>query len=491
MNYSELLDRILVFPGVTDDSREVVKGGVFLVDSTRKRWRDHLADAMARGAGQFVVTKDVGQSLPLSVLVPDVVKARSELANAFYRSPSRELLLLGVTGTSGKTTTTYLIESILSSSGRKPGVIGTENIRFDGVSQTSVNTTPGSFLLQRSLRKMVDSGCDAVVMEASSHGLVQGRVDGLLFDGAVFTNLTAEHLDFHATMQGYFKSKAILFDEFAFASIQSGKTFHAAINIGCEWGALLGRRLETLTGQNYILRKFERISLEDGEKLNNEVGHGQISGIVGKTPFRSPLMGAFNEENIAGAIALAQSLGMSDAEIAQGITSVKKIPGRLERVYMGERGPAVFVDYAHKPGALQVVLSTLRRFCRGRLIVVFGCGGDRDRAKRPEMGKLALSIADVAVLTSDNNRSEDPKQIFADVISGIAIPDRNRLYEIADRREAIHGAVLQARDGDVVLIAGRGAERFLRSEVDGIPIVQEFDDREVARQCAWSAHGKG
>jgi UDP-N-acetylmuramoyl-L-alanyl-D-glutamate--2,6-diaminopimelate ligase len=366
-------------------------------------------------------------------------------ADAFFGEPTRELEVAGVTGTSGKTTTSFLLFAVLAAGGRRPGLLGTIEARVGGERRGVERTTPEAIDLQRLFREMLDAGDRSCAMEASSHASELHRLDCVRFSALVFTNLSQDHLDFHGDMESYFQAKRRLFRD----------GVPAAVNVGDEWGRRLAAELpDALT-----------FGFADGAAI----GPDALAGVALR------LRGRFNEENALGALAAGRLLGIDDEAIRRGLESVRGVPGRFESVDEGQPFTVV-VDFAHKPGALENVLRASRDLAAGsRVIVVLGAGGDRDRGKRPLMGKLAAELADVAIVTSDNPRSEDPGAIVAEIVAGAGRP-----VEVEpDRAAAIARAVERAGPGDVVLIAGRGAEQGQEFADRTIP----FDDREVARDA--------
>jgi UDP-N-acetylmuramoyl-L-alanyl-D-glutamate--2,6-diaminopimelate ligase len=438
---------------VTDlayDARAVGAGALFFcVPGARADGHDFAADAVERGAVALIVER------PLELRVPQLVvsSARAAMAVAadeFFERPTEELLLAGVTGTTGKTTTTFLLWSIFEAAGMQPGLIGTIESRVGGEARPAVRTTPEAIDLQRSFRAMLDAGDRSCVMEATSHGSELGRLERVRFRALAFTNLSQDHLDFHETMDRYFEAKRRLFTEHEPAPA-------AAINVGDEWGRRLAEEV----------RRLDRAPLltygaTDDAELRT---HPALE--------RMQLVGSFNVENVLAAAAVARLLGVPDEAVVEGVAAVPGVPGRFETVDEGQPF-TVLVDYAHKPGALEAVLRTARKLARGRLICVFGAGGDRDRGKRPLMGRVASELADLVIVTSDNPRSEEPTAIIDEILAGVTIPAEVE----PDRRRAIARAVGEAREGDVVVIAGKGAEQGQEFADRKIP----FDDREVARE---------
>jgi UDP-N-acetylmuramyl-tripeptide synthetase len=468
------------FTVVTSDSREVKPGALFVaVKGAAQDGHDFIDDVISKGAVAVIGEQKITRSL--SVPYTQVVDSRLALANAaaeFYKKPSHTLKVAGVTGTSGKTTCTYILESILRAAGHKVGVIGTVNFRYDAqgreVIVPSTHTTPGPVELQKLLAMMKSQGVTHVVMEVSSHALSQRRVFGIEFDAAAFTNLSPEHLDFHKNMEDYFQAKKILFTDLFQLATAAGKKPVAVTNAEDEYGRKLAQAVPGIL--TYSVSGPANIS---GEQLSD--GVRGISGTVtvpeGSLKIRSSLMGRFNISNLLTAIGLAKGLGVSHSAIGEGIKRLKGVPGRLERV-PNSKGIHVFVDYAHKPGALDKVLANLQSFRQGqRLITVMGCGGDRDRTKRPLMGKIAQTLSDYVLVTSDNPRTEDPDQIIQEILKGMSPQPPFRVEP--DRRKAIFAAISLARPGDLVLIAGKGHEDYQIIGTEKHP----FDDRKVAAEA--------
>jgi UDP-N-acetylmuramoyl-L-alanyl-D-glutamate--2,6-diaminopimelate ligase len=409
--------------------------------------------------------------------VPGIARAAGHIAAAVFGSPARRMNLVGVTGTNGKTSCTYLLESIWRAAGDPIGVIGTVSVRWPGHEEKAAMTTPAAADLQRMLRAMADAGCRHVAMEVSSHALSQHRVAGCEFAAAVFTNLTRDHLDYHGDEEGYFAAKAVLFDHLGPAGI-------AVLNAD---DAFAMRIASTLPAER--VRTFSIQSSADAWAVPVSTKCG-LEGLRGKIrvggdeiELRTRLVGLPNLANVLAAAAAARALGVAPAAVAAGLDGCAPVPGRLERV--GAGSPVVLVDYAHTPDALERTLATVREMTPGRLIVVFGCGGDRDKGKRPIMGAAAGRIADASVLTSDNPRSEDPHAIIADIERGIerecrrvaaeALRDHRGYCVEPDRERAISLALSTARACDVVVVAGKGHEDY--QEIAGVR--RSFDDREV------------
>ena len=447
--------------GLSLRSDDVVPGDLFFcVPGRRADGHDFAPAAADAGAAALAVERWVDVALP-QVRVPAVRPAMGPMAAAFHGDPSRELAIVGITGTNGKTTTTYLLESVFRAAGRMPGVIGTTGVRVDGRPVPFPRTTPEAPDLQRLLRAMVEDRVAAVAMEVSSHGLDQGRVDGTHFACAVFTNLSQDHLDYHPTMEAYFQAKALLFDP--------ARTAAAVVNADDAWGRRLADRVpRTITyglEADADLRAIDVVVDGDGCRF----------AVAGRR-VRTPLRGRFNVWNCLAALAAARTVDIDDATAIAGIEAVTGVPGRVERVDVGQPF-LVLVDYAHTPDGVANVLRAARPLADGRLIVVLGCGGDRDRAKRPLMGEAATSLADLAVVTSDNPRSEDPAAIIAEIEPGARAGGGAYVVE-PDRRAAIRAALGAAGPGDVVVIAGKGHETGQEFADRTVP----FDDRDVARE---------
>jgi UDP-N-acetylmuramoyl-L-alanyl-D-glutamate--2,6-diaminopimelate ligase len=427
------------------DTRAVTPGALFFCVHGARFDGHELADrAIDAGAAGLVVERPVASRVP-QIVVEDSRRAMAIAAVEFFEHPSDELQIAAVTGTNGKTTTAFLLYSILEAAGRKPGLLGTIESRIGGDTRPAIRTTPEAIDLHRAFREMLDAGDRTAAMEATSHGSELGRLDGIRFSTLAFTNLTQDHLDLHRTMEAYFEAKRRLFIE--------GRP-PAAINVGDPWGRKLAEdRPDALTY---------------GFAEDAEIRPEALNAIDLK------LKGRFNVENALAAMASCRLLGVDDAAIAQGLEAVQGVPGRFEAVDEGQPF-TVLVDYAHTPDSLENVLTTARELTAGRLICVFGCGGDRDREKRPIMGRIAAELADVPIVTSDNPRSEDPGAIIDEILAGI----EGDAEIIQDRRSAIAHAIETAEPHDVVVIAGKGHEQGQQFLDRTVP----FDDREVAREA--------
>jgi UDP-N-acetylmuramoyl-L-alanyl-D-glutamate--2,6-diaminopimelate ligase len=420
------------------DARHVAPGALFFcVPGARADGHDFAPEAVERGAVGLVVERVLAVDVP-QVVVPDARAAMAVAADEFFGHPTEALQVAGVTGTSGKTTTAFLLYAILAAAGRRPGLLGTIEARVGGELRGFVRTTPEAIDLQRTFREMLDAGDRSCAMEASSHASELHRLDRVRLAVLVFTNLSQDHLDFHGDMESYFQAKRRLF---------TGQP--AVVNVGDAYGRRLADELP-----GAITFSGDDATALDGIDLK--------------------LRGRFNVENALGALLAARALGVDDEAIKRGLESVRGVPGRFESVDEGQPFTVV-VDYAHKPDALEKVLRTARELAKGRVVCVFGAGGDRDRGKRPLMGKIASELADVVVVTSDNPRSEDPLVIIDEIVAG-ATTD---VDVEQDRAVAIARAIELAREGDVVVIAGKGAEQGQQLADRTIP----FDDREVARDA--------
>jgi UDP-N-acetylmuramoyl-L-alanyl-D-glutamate--2,6-diaminopimelate ligase len=458
---------------IVHDSREATPGALFCcIHGERTDGHDHAAAAVDAGAVALLVERVLALPVP-QVRVDSVRRVLGPLCDRFHGHPSRAMRVLGVTGTNGKTSTTYLLEAIARANGDRPGVIGTVEARIDGTVVPLLHTTPEATELQALLARMRAEAVETVAMEVSSHALDQHRVDGTHFAAVTFTNLSHDHLDYHSTVEAYFEAKARLFDP-RFSA-------RAAINIDDPHGVVLrdrarelGMQVCTFSIENTEADVFARDLLlrRDGTTFDLVDTRTDHHGVV-----RSVLAGRFNVANALAAAATALLVGSSFEAVLAGLAAQVRVPGRFERVDTG-RDFAVLVDYAHTPDALESVLGAARALVDGgKLVVVFGCGGDRDRAKRPVMGEVATRLADVAILTSDNPRSEDPEAIARDVLGGV-VGDRDAPVVELDRRAAIRHALRAAGNGDVVVIAGKGHETGQTTAGVTVP----FDDRVVARE---------
>jgi UDP-N-acetylmuramoyl-L-alanyl-D-glutamate--2,6-diaminopimelate ligase len=465
---------------LTDDSRAVGPGSVFVaVKGERVDGHAFVGKAVAAGAAALVVQKGAAVTVaaPVPVVrVDDSRRALGLLASRFYREPSSRLSLVGVTGTNGKTTVTYLCKGLLETAGRRVGLIGTVAYLIGDERLPAPHTTPGAVELQALLARMVEARMDAVVMEVSSHALALDRTVGCEFDVAIFTNLTQDHLDFHTDMDDYFQAKLRLFSGLAPAGAKP-RPKRAIVNIDDARGPRV-REASRVPVWTYAVHQPADLRAEgvrlalSGTRLTAATPHGRF-------PVESRLVGEHNVYNILAAVGVGLHEGLSPETIQRGIASVTTVPGRFERVEAGQNFTVV-VDYAHTDDALLRLLTAAQALKTGRIITVFGCGGDRDRGKRPKMGRVAARLSDLVIVTSDNPRSEDPAAIVREIEAGVRDAREGapvRYEVIVDRRAAIEAAVREAKAGDMVLIAGKGHEDY---QIVGSARLH-FDDREVAR----------
>ncbi|UVI32192.1 UDP-N-acetylmuramoyl-L-alanyl-D-glutamate--2,6-diaminopimelate ligase [Paenibacillus spongiae] len=465
--------------GIQTDSRKVSEGDLFIcLVGHNMDGHDYAQEALKRGAKALVVQRKLDVDAP-QIIVKDSRFAMAVMADEYFGHPSRSLKLIGITGTNGKTTTTYLIERILADAKHRPGVIGTVEMRYGGKTYPMSGTTPEALELQRYLAAMVAEGTDYCAMEVSSHALEQGRVKGCRYRTAVFTNLTQDHLDYHGTMERYAAAKGLLFGR-----------------LGNDCGASQDERsYAVLNADDPASEAFARLTAAEvltyGVKQEADVRASDIKITVHGTSFHVTtfrgeaditlrMAGTFNVYNALAAITAALVENIPLEQIKQSLEAVPGVPGRVEAVHAGQPF-AVIVDYAHTPDGLDNVLKAVKEIASGRIICVFGCGGDRDRTKRPIMGRIAAAYSDYVIVTSDNPRTEDPIRILADIEAGLqndGVPQER--YELQpDRRLAIQKAVEMASHEDVVLIAGKGHETY---QIIG-SVTHDFDDREVAKEA--------
>lgn len=455
------------------DNRKVQPGTLFFcVPGYTRDGHDFAPDAVERGASALVVERPLGLGVP-EVLVPSVRAAMGPAAAAFHGRPSEQLAVVGVTGTNGKTTTAFLVRTLLEAAGRQTGLLGTVTAIVGGAEREVQRTTAEAIELQRDLAEMRDGGDVAAAIEVSSHALRLHRADATRFAAAIFTNLTQDHLDFHPSMDDYYAAKRLLF-----LPAEGERPGVAVVNVDDPYGARLAQELGA-AGAEVVTIAIEA----DADWRASDLRTGLTgSTFTARTPegeieLSTPLPGRFNVQNVLGAIAAVRALGVPLAEIAEALPAAGRVPGRFEPVDEGQEF-AVLVDYAHTPDSLDNVLQAARGLTERRVLTVFGCGGDRDRTKRPLMGGIAARLADEAYVTSDNPRSEDPEQILRDVVEGTG--SGPHVHVEVDRRKAIFQAVAAAAPGDVVVIAGKGHEQgqeFAGGEK--LP----FDDVTVAREA--------
>jgi UDP-N-acetylmuramoyl-L-alanyl-D-glutamate--2,6-diaminopimelate ligase len=457
------------------DSQRVGPGTLFFcVRGMAADGHDFAPVAVERGAAALVVERKLDLTVP-QMMVPDARAAMGPLAVRFWDDPTAELKVAGITGTNGKTTTAFLLRQILEAAGRQTGLLGTVKRVVGGREEEVVRTTPEAIDLQATFRRMLDGGDEACVMEVSSHALALGRSEGISYDVRAFTNLTQDHLDFHSDMEDYFAAKRMLFD---LREEDAAAWGTAVVNADDEYGR---RLIDELRGRGSALTTFSPTAADAdfrAEDVEFDAGSARFRCLApdGEARVEMPLPGHFNVENALAALASASALGVGIEAGAAALLGAERVPGRFEPVDEGQPF-AVLVDYAHTPDSLENVLRAARRVTEGRVICVFGCGGDRDREKRPVMGAIGSELSDVCVVTSDNPRSEDPEAIIADILAGV--PGRDAVEVEPDRRAAIALALGEAGAGDTVVIAGKGHEQG--QEFDNgrkIP----FDDREVATE---------
>ncbi len=446
------------------DSRKVEPGTLFFcVVGEKVDGHEFGARAVEEGAAALVVERELTELEVTQVVVPDSRAAMAPLAARFWDDPTARLRVVGVTGTNGKTTTAFLVREILQAADVYCGLLGTVKQVVGGVEKEVVRTTPEAIELQKTFRQMLEGGDEACAMEVSSHAMSLHRADAIHFEVAIFTNLTQDHLDFHADMEDYFLAKRKLFE--------AGPKV-AIVNVDDPYGRRLAKEFECVT--------FSAEGEEaDYSASEIEFDASGASFSVCGMKLRTGLPGHFNVANALGAFAAAEAMGVGTEIAVAGLARAARVPGRFEPVDEGQ-GFSVLVDYAHTPDSLENVLRAARRLTKGRLISVFGAGGDRDRDKRPKMGRAGAELSDLTVITSDNPRSEDPEAIVAEVAAGAG--DAAELEVVVDRREAIALALGRAQPGDTVVIAGKGHEQGQEFE-DGRKV--PFDDREVAREELW------
>jgi UDP-N-acetylmuramoyl-L-alanyl-D-glutamate--2,6-diaminopimelate ligase len=459
--------------GLCFDSRRAGKGDLFVaVKGLRQDGHAHAPQAVLAGASAVLAETPLDVHAPVAV-VPSVQALVSPLSARFYNYPSRGMSVIGVTGTNGKTTITHMLEHILRRAGASPGVMGTIAYRWAGKEETAPNTTPMAGDVQRLMDAMRRDGVTHVAMEVSSHALSLGRVEDVAFSVAVFTNLTRDHLDFHKDMESYFEAKARLFELLERSPAPRG----AVINSDDPWADKFAARVHGKMW-TYGLDRTSDVTARD-LSLTAQGSAFTLLSPKGSLPFRMPLVGRHNVYNALAATSAAALLDVPLETIQSALAEMPGVAGRLERVFTpaSEGLFGVFVDYAHTDDALKNVMSALRPLTQGRLITVFGCGGDRDRSKRPLMGEAAVAMSDHVIITSDNPRSEEPAKIAVDIEMGARRAEGGTFEVVLDREEAINRAVRMAEPGDVVLLAGKGHETYQIFKDRTV----DFDDRSVAR----------
>jgi len=473
--------------GLSTNSLACQPGDLFIgMPGTRVDGGEFWSGAIAAGAIAAIVSpaaaskalnKPEAASNVCIIPAENMSQVCAQIAASFYHHPTQTLKLVGVTGTNGKTTTTHLIEFFLNHAQKSPALLGTLYTRWKGYQQTAAHTTPFAVELQKQLADAIDAGCDYGVMEVSSHALAQGRVQGCTFEVSVFTNLTQDHLDYHANMEEYFAAKALLFNSDYLKGL-------AVINLDDAYG----KRLISARSEAKTWSYSTQDSSADLWTSDLTYGAASVSGVLhtpkGDTPFMSPLVGQFNLENLLAAVGAVLHLGLDLDAIAAALPQFGGVPGRMEQVQLSpDQDISVIVDYAHTPDSLENMLKAARPFISGQMICVFGCGGDRDRTKRPQMGRIAADLADAVYVTSDNPRTEDPQRILEDVVVGIL--GAVKPIVIGDRAAAIRAAILNAQPGDGVLIAGKGHEDYQILGTEKI----HFDDREQAKAALTERRG--
>lgn len=453
--------------GITKDSRRVREGFMFF--STDKSGK-FVKDAVAKGAVAIVTDSDIPINIQCSIIVKDTKEMLGKVASRFYRSPSKGLAVIGITGTNGKTTTSYLIESILRSSGKNTGLIGTISYKYGGHTLKAENTTPGAEELQGLLSDMLLAKTEYVVMEVSSHALDQKRVEDIHFDMAILTNITHDHLDYHKSFEHYREAKRLFFKKYLQNSLKRDR--YAILNMD-EPSVTEFIPDEPVKTLYYSLSKNTDAHLTDYiEDINGLQLTCSVMGDIFSV--KTPMIGIFNASNILAASLFGYTAKIPKEFVISGIENLSGVPGRTERV-KSKKGINVFVDYAHTPDALKNVLETLNRLKPGRLIVVFGCGGDRDKAKRPIMGNIASRLADFSIITTDNPRSEVPSEIIGEIINGF---EGNHYKVVENRKEAIFEGLRISKENDVLLVAGKGHEDY---QIIGQEVFH-FSDKEVIEE---------
>ena len=449
---------------LTLDSRTAGEGSLFLaLHGAREDGADYAKEAAARGA-VCVVTEHAAEGVPC-VLVPDAHEAAAKLAARWYGEPAGRMTVVGVTGTNGKTTTTYLLKQLLERClGAKVGLIGTNQNMIGDAVLPAERTTPDALTLQRLLREMADAGCTHVVMEVSSHALVQRRAGAIDFALGVFTNLTQDHLDYHGTMEAYCDAKARLFRQCRAAAVNGDDPWTPRLleNVPCPVTRFGQGLANDLVGwdAHYCADRVSFTACSDSEHI----------------PVTLHIPGAFSLYNALAALAAAQALGIPIEDAAQALSLCQGVRGRAE-VVPTDTDYTVLIDYAHSPDGVENVLKAVRGFAKGRVVALFGCGGDRDRTKRPKMGKIAADLADFCVVTSDNPRTEEPKAIIDDILEGMKDSD-TPMQVIVDRPEAIHWALAHAQKDDIIVLMGKGHETY--QEVNHVK--HHMDEREIVAE---------
>jgi UDP-N-acetylmuramoyl-L-alanyl-D-glutamate--2,6-diaminopimelate ligase len=458
--------------GIAYDSRQVKPGWLFVaVSGHRIDGAEFVTEALSNGAVAVVSENqlELGSGV-VHVQVPRARRALAEIANAYYGDLSRQMNVVGITGTNGKTTTGFMIRDILRDGGFLPGLLGTVAYEIGERSIPASRTTPEAPDIHSMFQQMKEAGCDSVVMEVSSHAIALHRVHGIDFNTSVFTNLTQDHLDYHKDMDTYFNVKAKLFQ-----TLEKKHDHSAVINIDDPWGRkLIDERKLQANVVSYGFNERAMVCASDA-RLDASGTRFEVCTPWGDARVCLQLLGRFNIHNALAALAVGGLAGIDLQRMAKSLENIRAIPGRLELV-SNRKGKKVFVDYAHTDDALKNVLTTLREICKGKLVVVFGCGGNRDRGKREKMGRMAAELADHSIVTSDNPRGEDPGAIAGDIIGGF--DDQDQFAVVLDRREAIEKGIRLTGRKDILLVAGKGHETY--QEIRGT--IVPFDDRETVRE---------
>lgn len=465
------------------DSRKVKKGDLFIaLRGTQTDGHQYIEQAIKQGAAAILSEEHIKAPVPV-VIVPDTRRAMAVIAAHFYQYPTKDLCLIGVTGTNGKTTTTHLIQKILQDDAKQTGIIGTIAMKLGDRTYPVKNTTPEITDLQASFRMMHDERCDYSVIEVSSHALDMGRTRGCEFHIGVFTNLTQDHLDYHGTMEEYMRAKGLLFSQLG-NHYEPTSSNHAVAVLNQD--DLASTYFAKITPAQVITYGID--AKADVQATNIAITPEGTSFVLhtyqGTTEIQMQMIGKFNVYNALAATAVALVEGVALTQIKESLQAIKGVAGRFETVQAGQTF-ATIIDYSHTPDSLENALVTIREFVQGKVITVVGCGGDRDRSKRPLMAQIAEKYSDLTILTSDNPRTEDPQTILEDMVAGLTNVDANRFQVLVERKDAIQYAIAQAQANDVILIAGKGHETY--QEIHGQRI--DFDDRLVAKDAILNQRG--
>ncbi|MDO9464470.1 MAG: UDP-N-acetylmuramoyl-L-alanyl-D-glutamate--2,6-diaminopimelate ligase [bacterium] len=462
--------------GIASDSNNVKSGFIFIsIKGLKADGHNFINDAISRGAAALIVEKDVEVLEDITIMrVPDTKKILPVIADTFYNYPSNRMSIIGVTGTNGKTTTTYFIDQIFRKAGHKTGIIGTINYQIGDRIIPAVNTTPDPIQLRALLNQMLEVNTEIAVMEVSSHAIAQRRIAGIEFDTCIFTNLTPEHLDYHETFGKYQDTKLQLFEQMGKSS-KKNTAKKAIINIDDP----VSRRFFDVCQVDIITYGLNTNASVYATDIRSTLNGSCFKLRIGSESIevKINLTGKYNIYNALAATSAALAFGLSLDEIKSGLESLKSVPGRFEKITT-DAGFCIIVDYAHTPDGMKQVLSTARDLTPNRIITVFGCGGDRDRLKRPQMGRISSELSDYTIITSDNPRTEDPMKIIEEIIQGIKDTSSSALEIIPDRKSAIRRAIELAKENDLVMILGKGHETYQVLKDTVVP----FDDRQVAKK---------